>query len=893
MTQPLAMDRVEGSVRPLLEDERVRVGKREGWLVDDPQRRRTRYFDGLLLKAADFVRDQDYFSSRQADLSRLGGAGVVQGLFVARGATSASLSISAGHGVNAAGALLVLGEALSLDLSDAARAQAFDAIFALETRPETPARNRSGLFVLALRPLEFTANPAATYPESLQGQRVLHDGDIIEAVAVTLIPLEEITLGEVRQHGRARAAREIFVRRGLERLGPDVLPLAVVALERAEVVWVDHYLVRRDKAVDDGLGRALREAFVRQYLEHLEVILAERGAAPLRPFAAVDHFQALPPFGALPADALRVDGDELVQSFFPPQLGVELALVPGDELAALADDALSLAPIDLTASTEALEDVQVLVLLPVPRAELSELASELEGKLSRSPRPHVTRPIARLPAMALLGELRRRHREPATLPVPADLLPWQTRLDALRDAGAPLYYARRRRFTEPAFAASRFQALPPDSPEPSETLSDLVRQRLIAAGELDPAGVEPRTTHALDFLLRATDGSVLRAVEALLGMPAFVTLRQVAGSDVDLSLMTNAVVEELAHRTRVRLDDLVVSEAARASVIATDNGILAPVGSAPQRVRALTLEDVSRTRGRYADPARGDGLAELIRLEPSLATAAVRELIARSLRVPELDGTVASLATEAERRSFAEQLLSNAGLEPSRAIVAIRDMVDARFGPVTAGPDEEQVEPIAGFPGSEVAVMLGEGRLYHLLHAAADDTIKARLSDTLLRPSFNLRFIVSSFLTHLLYEGWDLRVGSALEARNVLEALHAWSPGEVYGPDEARGDGRALNEAGDAANVFTFYEQLSTLTADGFQAALPELLAGLGNEPNDLRMFGLSGTSGPRPVGAAVIVRLFQLRADAAAQGRLIDNLRAAAVTREPSAVQAALAGAV
>jgi hypothetical protein len=653
--------------------------------------------------------------------------------------------------------------------------------------------------------------------------------------------------------------------------------------------------VRRDKAVDDGLGlrRSEREAFVRQYLEHLEVILAELGATPARPFAAADHFQALPPFGVLPADALRIEADELVQSFFPPQLGVELTLVPDDELAALADEALNLDPIDLTASAEALEDVQVLVFLPVPRADISELSSELEGKLSRSPRPNVTRPIARLPAIALLGELRRRHRELVTRPVSADLLPWHTRLELLREAGGRLYYARRRRFSEPAFAASRFQTLPPDSPEPTETMSDPVRQRLIAAGELDPAGVEPRTTHALDFLLRVTDGSVLRAVEALLGMPAFATLRQVGGANVDLSLMTSAAVEELAHRTRVRLDDLVVSDAARASVVGTDSGVLAPFGSAPQRVRALSLDDVSRTRRRYEDPRRGDGLAELIRLEPSLASAAVRELVARSLRVPELDGTVASLETEADRRSFAAELRVNAGLDPARAIVAIRDMVDARFGPVAAGPDEEQFEPIAGFPGSDVAVLLGEGRLYHLLHGAANDTIKRRISDTLIRPNFNLRFIVSSFLTHLLYEGWDLRVGDATEARNVLEALHAWAPGEVYDPDEARNDGRALNEGGDAANVFTFYEQLATLTADNFQASLPGLLAGFGNESNDLRMYGLSGTSGPRPVGAAVIVRLFQLRADAGAQGRLIANLRAAAVTREPVAVQTALTGAV
>jgi hypothetical protein len=238
-------------------------------------------------------------------------------------------------------------------------------------------------------------------------------------------------------------------------------------------------------------------------------------------------------------------------------------------------------------------------------------------------------------------------------------------------------------------------------------------------------------------------------------------------------------------------------------------------------------------------------------------------------------------------------LLAGARLEPARAIVAIRDLVDSRFAPVVAGPDEERFEPIPNFPGSDVAVVLDEGRLYHLLHGAADDTIKRRISDTLIRPNFNLRFIVSSFLTHLLYEGWDLRVTSPGEARNVLEALHAWSPGEAYAPDEARNDGRLLNLGGDVANVFAAYEQIATLTANDFQASLPGLLANFGNEPNNLRMFGLAGTSGPRPIGMAVILRLFQLRADTAAQGRLIDNLKAAAATRDPLAVQTALTGTV
>ena len=48
-----------------------------GSLVLDERRKRPRYFDGRFLAARDLTREQTYFLTRQADLGRAGGSGVV------------------------------------------------------------------------------------------------------------------------------------------------------------------------------------------------------------------------------------------------------------------------------------------------------------------------------------------------------------------------------------------------------------------------------------------------------------------------------------------------------------------------------------------------------------------------------------------------------------------------------------------------------------------------------------------------------------------------------------------------------------------------------------------------------------------------------------------------
>jgi hypothetical protein len=864
-------DSVEGGVRLRMGNAEVQTGREQGWLLDDRQRRRPRYFDGLLLKAADLTRDQDYFLARQGDFERFGGAGVIDGLSVSHIEGSNQIAIEPGCGVTTSGRQLVLGEPLAIDLSDVATVQRFDATFGIEVRPDTPMRNRSGLFIVTLRPVEFTANPAASYPTALQGERTLNDGDIIEAVAVTLIPFEEVASPDAATTGRARLAREIFVRGAPTAPTPDGLSLAVLALERGQVVWVDRYLVRRDKTVEQGVGfsRARQEAFLQQYTEQLRALWPKPAVAPVRPLVASEHFQALPSFGPLPVESVQVRDGVLLQWFLPAQFVLELTIVPEDELAALAEEALSLPPFDLTEQAEVLDDMQVLVLIPVARARFANLVSDLHGKLSRTPSRRVTRAMTRLQPIALLTELRRQYQRPPSLSTPADLEPWDAVLEELRAAQGDLYFMRRRRLTQVPFAASRFQALPPDSPEPTETLSSVVRERLINAGELDPAEQSPRTTRPLDFMLRVSSNEVARAAGALLSMPAFESVRSDAGVTVDTSLLVNGAIEELAHRTRVRLDDLIVSDRARASVVTLGDDIIAPPGSAPLRVRALRLEDVSRTRERYRDPKRGTGVALLTRLREELSSDAARRVIARSLRVPELDAAAMVLAEGDERATFASTLSSHA---LAGDVNAIRDLVDARYARVQGGVGDSPYQPIPGFPGSDVAINFGEGKLYYLLHGVANESRRLEISNVLSKPRYGVQYIVSTLLAHLLYAAFQLVMKDANDVRQVLEKLHAWQPPEPFEPLEARSDGSEINND-DAAAILTAYDRLTQLD-DAFLASLPTLLAPLGT---DLDVFHTMGfVVKARPAGTLFLQKLKGI-ADVEQQRTFMTSIRNAA----------------
>ncbi|WP_257446362.1 hypothetical protein [Archangium lipolyticum] len=376
-------DTMNGPAREKLEPAVVSKLETAGILVHDGRRLRSFFFDGRFLTAKDLTREQTYFLTRQADLGRSGGVGVVTGLHVKAGPDPRSLEISAGHGVTPSGEAVVIPKTLAnVRLDDIPEIQRLDAAFGLAQIPRETARNRSGLYIVALRPVEYTANPVAQYPSTAGGARTAHDGDIIEATAITLLPYPDSQAGAGFESRRSRVAHEIFVRNGGMRPPVDALPIAMIALDHGVVRWIDTFLVRREVGSEqtDFLGfgqapRALREAHLLQYQMHLQEVIQDRKQTNRgERFAASDHFFALPPAGPLPVAAVDKNLNEV---FFPPEVDVELSVVPEDELGALLEESLFLSPIDLTRTGEELSSVSVLVLVPVPRREMDQALSTL------------------------------------------------------------------------------------------------------------------------------------------------------------------------------------------------------------------------------------------------------------------------------------------------------------------------------------------------------------------------------------------------------------------------------------------------------------------------------------------------------------------------------------
>jgi len=373
-------------------------------VVADSRRTRPLFFDGKFLTAADLNREQGYLLTRQADLSRSLGFGVAEGLRVERsdktasnvaGAT-ASLRITAGHGLTPSGETVLLPRDTLVDLSDVPRLEGLNASFGLAQKPQQPFYNLSGLFVVGLRAVEFTANPTPVFPPGLQGNQSLQDGEVIEATAVTLIPYESAAALNDPNRARTRTAREIFLEQRPPKLPAGVLPLAMIYMRGGFLQWVDEFLVRREAGDDDRFGfgfapRALAEAHFFHYRELLDEVPAASRPGRL---AASDIFEILPPGGPLPSGT--VDLTDFTQAFFPPEARVELTLVPEDELAGLMEESLDQPPIDLRVKPDDNDALAILVLAPVPRANFREALQQLKER----------KPLIRNVAPSLLGQQR-------------------------------------------------------------------------------------------------------------------------------------------------------------------------------------------------------------------------------------------------------------------------------------------------------------------------------------------------------------------------------------------------------------------------------------------------------------------------------------------------------
>jgi hypothetical protein len=357
-------------------------------LVHDDRRVRSFFFDGRFLTAKDLTREQVYFLTRQADLSRAGGTGVVRGLRAWASPDRTTLSLSQGHGLTPGGELVVVPRDLpAIPLDNIPEIQRLDAAFGLSPVPRELARTRTGLYVLALRPVEYTANPIASYPTSLGAARTAHDGDIVEAVALTLIPYPDPIGGGTFEIRRSRVAQDVFAGPGLRALPVDALPLAMLAIDTGVIRWLDEWMVRREVGSEQssivGFGlarRELREAYVQQYDRQLvDVLLARRAAGQGERLLASEAFFSLPPVGRIPTAAF--DPASLTEFFFPPEVDVQLSLVADDELGAILDDCLQLPPLDLTLPPEGLESISVAILVPVPRGQLERRLQQVSPRL--------------------------------------------------------------------------------------------------------------------------------------------------------------------------------------------------------------------------------------------------------------------------------------------------------------------------------------------------------------------------------------------------------------------------------------------------------------------------------------------------------------------------------
>lgn len=368
-----------GSAREPIASEQVQILRDAGVLIEDHRRDRPRYFDGRFLAARDLIRDQQYFLTREADLGQATGSGVATGLFVQGGGQPQTLVLSSGHGVTPSGELVLLPRNIDVQLANLPVAEQLSARFGLSRLPQPPLRSRTGLFVLALRPVEFTANPIGAYPTSITGQRTVEDGDVIEATAVVLVPWQDNGGADALDGRRGRAARAIFTQGTSAGVSANVLPLAMIALQNNTVVWIDEAMVRRELGADrgdlPGLGfapRGLRLAHLVQHEAHLADVVSRSGG---RGFPAITHFPALPPAGPLPAGVINVL--DFTQNYFPAEVDVDFTIIPEDELPALIEEALALQPIDLTAPTESLDSTAVMILAPVPRVEWRAVAARV------------------------------------------------------------------------------------------------------------------------------------------------------------------------------------------------------------------------------------------------------------------------------------------------------------------------------------------------------------------------------------------------------------------------------------------------------------------------------------------------------------------------------------
>lgn len=343
-----------------------------GSVFVDRRRSRPRWFDGRFLKAADLSRETSYFLTRQSDLAAATGTGVVEGLMVSEDKAT-RIRITKGHGMTFDGERVFLPNDVSINLDNIAYSDELNVRMGLSRKPAPPDRSRSGIYIVALRPLEFTANPTASYPVDIDGKREMRDGSIIEATAVTLIPFSyPAGAAKSNQFRRARVAHQVFTENSEYQMPSSTLPLAMIEMRRGQLLWLDSYMVRRDmgSVYSDVLGfgftpRPVRRSHFKQYDHMIQDIVNERkrAGANLR-FAATEYFVSLPSAGRLPTACVELN--TFTQYYFPDSMDVEMSIIPEDEMGLLIEESMLLPPV-LLDDEVSIQTTSIMIFLPVPR----------------------------------------------------------------------------------------------------------------------------------------------------------------------------------------------------------------------------------------------------------------------------------------------------------------------------------------------------------------------------------------------------------------------------------------------------------------------------------------------------------------------------------------------
>lgn len=436
--------------------------ERKNLLVIDGRRARSHYFDGRFLAARDLTREQTYFLTREADLAQAGGAGVIRGLEVSL-ADARSVRIAAGQGTTPAGELVTLGEDTLIALDDVPGLDRIDASAGLASLPQAAAADRTGLYVLALRPVEYSTGAVTKYPTTVGGKRASDSGDIAEAVAITLLPYMVDGLDDNPWHQRSAVASVAFFDQALRGIPAETLALAMLRLEKGSIRWLDRYLVRRDVAAAHegvvgfgGTPRPLREAHLLQYDQQLGEILTERrGSGAGVRFAAADHFQVLPAAGRVPAAS--IDPSDFTQIFFPAAMNVSLSIVPSDELPMLLEEALLQPPIMVAGAPEDLDFNTIQVLIPASR----QVLLSMRPLSIRRPTLPPTIPSLRAP-IDILNQLAVRTPPASAVVPPGDPIAAQWRQMLTAQGDGMLWFTRAR-----GFALNMEVSMPLNPPPPT------------------------------------------------------------------------------------------------------------------------------------------------------------------------------------------------------------------------------------------------------------------------------------------------------------------------------------------------------------------------------------------------------------------------------------------